>query len=1090
MGLSATASDFSAGTAGASAVGWPGDLRTKPIIPRPPPQRPVHKYLSQATPAEAPPPAAAAVNPVDAGIKAETEKRWDEAERLYREALAKEPNRVDLLLHLAHVLAAEGKLLDSAQITARAADLRPQDGELQLHASEAFGAAGHAADAASYNDRALALHPDDSSLLRRRADLAIWLGNNAMAAETLKKLSDAAPNDLQLRLDLAKVLGWQGKWGDAAEVFSGYVSAHPDDKEALLNLARIQAAGGDADGARQTLQRFRTAGGDETTYQSELNKVASDINAPIRAEMEKRYGDAERMYREMLARDPTRMEVLLRLVDLLATEGKRLEAAKTMAKAADLKPDDVDLQRRASEAYGAAGRLEDAVRYADRALALHPDDPTLRRRRAELDIWAGKFAQAEKTLRALIAANPDDPTLKRDLARVLVDLHHLPEAADLMAQYVAQHPEDKEAVLDLAGINAARGNPQKNAELLELYEKAGGEEATFRRELARARPAPGAVARRTPAGVAGGTRPPINIPPAVIKAESAKQWGEAVRLLRSLLAKEPNRVDLWLRLVDNLAVQKKSLEAAEAMSKAADLRPQDVELQSRASQAFAVADRPADALRYIDRAVALRPDDLELHRRRAEIATWAGANAEAEESLRILIAADGGDLKLRLDLGRVVGWQGRLDEAAAILSDYVARQPTEKEGLLALSRVQAGRGDFASAVDLLGRYADAGGDRLTFDRDLALDLAWAGRIDEPLALADATLSSNPQNFQAHLARAVALHNGLEDAAAAAEIDTMAALSPNAPELNGLRRSILTPTRSYLQFDTGARWESDNVSAQSADLSYHQRVNDVWWVFAGADGDLAEALGSSAFAPIQGGTTLGRGGGFVGAQARLDTGTLGSARIGATSTERTTTPTWLVAVDSRPADDLRVQLSNSHDLQIITPRSLSLGITRIDTVAQVTYTPDLAWTVAGLAQEGEFSDDNHLWHALLAPRRAVLRTEKWNIDLGVAGDWFGYSKNVLLTDGYYSPSFYQHYWTSGYIYYKMSEENGLSFIASYGVNKDDSMPRFKFTQDYSAEATFGALSDWMFKIRGSYTNHGSLGPSFSAESVGLTVIRRF
>jgi hypothetical protein len=297
-------------------------------------------------------------------------------------------------------------------------------------------------------------------------------------------------------------------------------------------------------------------------------------------------------------------------------------------------------------------------------------------------------------------------------------------------------------------------------------------------------------------------------------------------------------------------------------------------------------------------------------------------------------------------------------------------------------------------------------------------------------------------------------------------------------------------RSYLRFDIGARWGSDNVSGQAADLTYYHRLNDVWWVFGGGNGDLAQALRSSPFAPISGGNEMGRGGGYVGAQARLGLGTLGSARVGATATNGTLEPTWAVGLDSRLSDELRVQLSNTRDLQTLTPRSLSLGITRIDTAAQLTYTPDLEWTVAATVQEGEFSDNNHLWRAFVSPRRAVLRSQFLNVDLGVSSNLYGYSRNVLLQDGYYSPSLYQHYFVSGYFYYKMSDEDGISLIASYGVNKDETMPTFKFTQDYAAEATFGLLSDWMVKIRGTYTNHGSLGPNFSAESVGLTVVRRF
>jgi len=128
------------------------------------------------------------------------------------------------------------------------------------------------------------------------------------------------------------------------------------------------------------------------------------------------------------------------------------------------------------------------------------------------------------------------------------------------------------------------------------------------------------------------------------------------------------------------------------------------------------------------------------------------------------------------------------------------------------------------------------------------------------------------DFQSHFARAVALLNGYEYAAAWSEATAWRGCGRNAPELNGLRRSIATPMRSYLRYDMGARWESDNVSAQAADLLYYQPLNDVWSVFAGANGDLTQALKGSAFAPIQGGTTLGRGGGYVGAQARLDPGT--------------------------------------------------------------------------------------------------------------------------------------------------------------------------------------------------------------------------
>jgi predicted Zn-dependent protease len=223
---------------------WRSETPAKPIIPQPTPPRPARKYLSQAqAPTDAPREEATA-DPLEAAVKAEIDKRWDEAERLYREALAKEPERLDLILHLVDVLAVQGKRLPAAQSMARAADLRPDDSELQLRASEAFGAADRPTEAARYNDRALALRPNDQNLLKRRADLAIWLGDNARAAEALTRLSEANPNDLKLRQDLAKVLGWQGRWQEAAKVLGGYATDHPGDIAALLDLARVQSAAG------------------------------------------------------------------------------------------------------------------------------------------------------------------------------------------------------------------------------------------------------------------------------------------------------------------------------------------------------------------------------------------------------------------------------------------------------------------------------------------------------------------------------------------------------------------------------------------------------------------------------------------------------------------------------------------------------------------------------------------------------------------------------------------------------------------------------------------------------------------------------
>ena len=284
---------------------WSSGLPRNPILLRPTPSRPALKYLSQvesrpnSAAGDSTPPATA-----ETALKAEMEKRWGDAERMYRELLAKEPKRVDLMLRLVDVLAVQDKRVEAAETLAKAADLRPDDGDLQLHASQAFGAADRPADALRYTDRVLAIRPAEEALQRRRAQLATWAGNYAEAEKSLRSLIDANPTDITLKRDLGRVLAWQNHLDESAKLLSEYLAQHPNDKDALLDLARIEVARGTSNAAPDLLKRYRDAGGDELTYRRELSEVLAHPPAPLKAEMEKRWDDAERMYRELLAKDP------------------------------------------------------------------------------------------------------------------------------------------------------------------------------------------------------------------------------------------------------------------------------------------------------------------------------------------------------------------------------------------------------------------------------------------------------------------------------------------------------------------------------------------------------------------------------------------------------------------------------------------------------------------------------------------------------------------------------------------------------------------------------------------------------------------
>jgi Flp pilus assembly protein TadD len=587
---------------------------------------------------------------------------------------------------------------------------------------------------------------------------------------------------------------------------------------------------------------------------------------------------------------------------------------------------------------------------------------------------------------------------------------------------------------------------------------------------------------------------PVNaadaVPDAAIKAEMDKRWGDAERIYRELLARQPARADLLLRLADVLAMEGKARDAADATARAADLKPSDAGLQQRASEAYGAAGEPRQALDYANRALSLRPEDLGLQQRRATLATWIGEYAQAENSLRILHKAQPDKPQWQRDLGRVLGWQGHLDEAARRLDDYLKRVPDDRNAMVDLARIQAWRGNFAAAAALLRRYRQAGGDAVMFRREMALVQAWAGRPRAALALTEPGLQQHPEDYQFQFARAVALRDQYRYGQALATADNLKKAQPDAPDVAMLERSIKVERRPYLQFDAGSRWDSDALFDPGMELAWHQPVGGAAWVSGGGGMDYLSSKSGSGLDPVQGGEALTREFGWLGAKGVLAPGTVGGLRLGAMGADHNATKVyWLAAIDSQPFDSLRIRLTNGRDFQIVSPRAVSLGITRIDTGMQLTWRPDLNWTIETDLREAELSDNNRYFRGYLAPRRALIRSLHWNFDLGVSGNWYGYETDRY--HGYYAPAFYQQYAVNGYLYYKINQEDGVSLVVALGEHTDNRMKQFEFTSGVFGEATFGQFSDWTFRLRAGYTNNGSdYGQNYSSVFAGITLVRRF
>ena len=91
--------------------------------------------------------------------------------------------------------------------------------------------------------------------------------------------------------------------------------------------------------------------------------------------------------------------------------------------------------------------------------------------------------------------------------------------------------------------------------------------------------------------------------------------------------------------------------------------------------------------------------------------------------------------------------------------------------------------------------------------------------------------------------------------------------------------------------------------------------------------------------------------------------------------------WRAGVSHRANDSLRLGLGFDRDRLAISPRSLSLGLTRDGALGQLHWTPDMNWTGDLQLRRDHYSDSNNSsdWYATL--RRAVVRQPGFSLDLG-------------------------------------------------------------------------------------------------------------
>jgi tetratricopeptide (TPR) repeat protein len=282
--------------------------------------------------------------------------RTAQAERLYRELLAADPDQPDALHRLGVLCLHAGRGDEAIDLIGRAVALRPNHAEYANHLGGAYGILG-------------------------RYDEAI---------AALRRAVQIAPGDAGAHYNLGNALKQAGRTADAIVSFRHAVAANPAAIEAHNNLG---SALRDLGRLSEAETAFRDALRVQPTYLKAL------VNLGCVLHRQKRLPEAMDVLRQAVARDPSHARAHMDLGTVLRDAARFTEAVESLRRAVELAPQDAQAHNNLGTALQALARFGEAQACYEAALRLNPELgdahfglATMRLRQGDL---AGGFAEYE-----------------------------------------------------------------------------------------------------------------------------------------------------------------------------------------------------------------------------------------------------------------------------------------------------------------------------------------------------------------------------------------------------------------------------------------------------------------------------------------------------------------------------------------------------------------------------------------------------------------------------------------------------------------------------------------------------------------------
>jgi len=462
-----------------------------------------------------------------------------------------------------------------------------------------------------------------------------------------------------------------------------------------------------------------------TPNPSPRSNVPMMLARAVKMHQEGRRAQAEVLYRSILAWQPRHFEAAHFLGLLRHEQGDHPEAARYLAQALQVRPDDINALTNHGAVLAALNDPEASLASFDRALAVATQHPDALNGRANMLIRLGRPADALASFESLLVVRPGHVDALNNRGIVLMALGRPAEALESYDQALALAPNLVEVINNRGVALRALQRPE---DALAGFDAA----IAIRPDYAEALNNRGVTLRDL-------GRP-----------------GEALASFDQALAFKPDYVEA----LNNRGIELRDLgrpeDALACLDRALALQPDYPEALNNRATALRSLGRPLDALDCLDRLLAIRPDHAEALNNRGGALKDLERLDEALASFEAAITLRPGYAEAHDNRGIVLTVLGRLDEASEAVEQAIRLSPRRIRGYYNLAgtrRIRPGDPQIQAMQDLARQMPS---------------LAVAEQIDLNFALAKALadIGDHAGSFQRLLAGNALkrAHNAYDEAA--------------------------------------------------------------------------------------------------------------------------------------------------------------------------------------------------------------------------------------------------------------------------------------------------------------------------------------